>query len=134
MNRVPSRETVGKQSGIIVFHQVNVGKGGADMDISLQQAWDAGADIVMVQEPWTMLRDENFITKSHPGYNSHIPAGGMRVRPRAITFTRKKLRTTQIFPSGQTADYFFVLICGITFVNVYRAPGSSGTLEPLIKW
>lgn len=78
MSRVLSRETVGKQPGIIVFHQVNVGKGGTNMDIALQQAWDAGADIVMVQEPWTMLRDGNFITKSHQGYNSHIPTSTLR--------------------------------------------------------
>ncbi|KAI1003955.1 hypothetical protein K3495_g4256 [Podosphaera aphanis] len=81
-----------------------------------------------------MSRDGTSITKSHPGYNSHVPFGGERVRSRAITFFRKELRAYQIFPTERTADYCFVQISGITFVNVYRAPGPTGTLEPLLRW
>lgn len=118
-----------------MFYQVNVAKGGPNMDIAIQQAWEVGADIVMIQEPWTMCRNGTTITKSHPGYNSHIPFGGEVVRPRAITFTRKGPRATQIFPSTErTADYCFVQTSGLTFVNVYRAPGPSGSLEPLLCW
>lgn len=40
-----------RTSGILTFHQANVAKGGPNMDIALQQAWEAGADIVMIQEP-----------------------------------------------------------------------------------
>ncbi|KAI0995741.1 hypothetical protein K3495_g12439 [Podosphaera aphanis] len=57
-----------------------------------------------------------------------------KVRPRAITFSRKGLRATQIFPTERTVDYCFVQISGITFVNVYRAPSPTGTLEPLLRW
>lgn len=48
MNRTPNHDTVEKQPGIIIFHQVNVDKGGTNMDIALQQAWKAEADIMMV--------------------------------------------------------------------------------------
>lgn len=51
MNRVSSQETIGLQLSIIIFHQVNVGYGGTNMDIALQQAWDFGPDAVMIQEP-----------------------------------------------------------------------------------
>lgn len=40
MNRVSGRKTVGKQTGIIIFHQGNVGKGGTNTDLVLQQVWD----------------------------------------------------------------------------------------------
>ena len=106
------------------------------MDIASQQAWEAYAHVVMVQEPWTRKKEGGFITKSHPGYNSHIPFGGIDVRPRVVTFTRKRIQATQLFPSssGPTSDYCFVKMGGLTFVNVYCAPGTSGTLEPLLRW
>lgn len=106
------------------------------MDIALQQAWDAEAHVVLVQEPWTMKKDGEYITKSHPGYICHKPIGDRGARPRAITFSRKDIHATQIFPSslGKTGDYCFVQVAGLTFANVYRAPGPSGTLEPLLEW
>lgn len=128
MSRVASQVTVRKQPGTISFHKVNVGKGGKNMDIASQQVWDA-----MLQEPWTMFRDGHFLSKRHPGYNSHISTGDIRVRLGAITYTRKGLRTTQILPSGKSADYCFVLTYGITFVIVYCVLGPSGTLEPLMN-
>ena len=106
----------------LLFHQVNVGKGGPNMDIALQQAWDAGAHVIMVQEPWTMKKEGDFIIKSHPGFNVHKPMGEKGARPRAITFTRKCTVATQIFPyTGKTSDYCFVQVAGLIFVNVYRA-------------
>lgn len=65
------------------------------MDIALQQAWDAGAHVVMVQEPWTMQKDGEYMTKNQPGFNSHKPIGETGGRPRAITSTRKGLRASQ---------------------------------------
>lgn len=118
------------------FHQVNVGRGGQNLDIALQQAWEARAHVVMVQEPWTMRKCGYFTTKSHPGYKSHIPISPTESRPRAITFTMKGIHATQMYTNGpgQTVDYCFVQVSGITIVNVYRAPGPSGTLQPLIQW
>lgn len=132
----PSTKAPKGKYNTIHFHQVNVGRGEENTDIALQQAWDAGAHVVMVQEPWTRKKEGGFITKSHPGYNSRIPFGGTDIRPRAITFTRKGSHATQLFPqlSGPTSDYCFVKMGSLTFVNVYRAPGTSGTLEPLLRW
>ena len=132
----PSTKAPKDKHNTLHFHQVNVGRGGENTDIALQQAWDAGAHVVMVQEPWTRKKEGGFITKSHPGYNSHIPFGGTDVRPRVSTFTRKGIGATQFFPpsSGPTSDYCFVKMGSLTFVNVYRAPGTSGTLEPLLRW
>ena len=134
-NTPNSQQQQHQKNVALLFHQVNVGKGGPNMDIALQQAWDDGAHVVMFQEPWTMKKGEGFITKSHPGYNSHKQIGGKGIRPRAITFTRKGLHATRIFSSkSQTADYCFVKVSGVMFVNVYRAPGPSGTLELLFQW
>ena len=138
MNSTPNSHHHHQKLDTLLFHQVNVGKGGSNMDIALQQAWDAKVHVVIIQEPWTMRKNGEFITKSHTGFDSFIPFGNTtpRVRPRAITYVRKGLRATQVSPSasGQTLDYCFVQVNGLTFVNVYRAPGHSGTLEPLLKW
>ena len=117
------------------FHRVNDGRGGENTDIALRQAWDAGTHVFMVQEPWTRKKDGGFITESHPGYNSHILFGGIDIRPRTITFTRKGSYATQLFPplSGPTSDYYFVKMGGLTFVIEYCAPGTSGTLESLLR-
>ena len=89
---------------------MNVGRGGENTDKALQQAWDAGAQVVMVQEPWTRKKNGGFIKRSHPGYSGHIPIGGTDIRPRAITFTRKGIHVTQLLSpsSGPTSDYCFV--------------------------
>ena len=135
MSRTPnSNHSTGKYSTLL-FHQVNIGKGGPNMDTALQQVWDAEAHVVMVQEPWTMQIDGDFITKSHPGLEDHKPVGETRNRPRAITFTRKSISATQIFSAHRpTSDYCFVNVDGLTFANVYCAPGPSRSLEPLLQW
>ena len=138
MSNTPNSYHHHQKLDTLLFHQVNVGKGGPNMDIALQQAWEAEVHVVMVQEPWTMRRNGDFITKSHTGFDSFVPFGNTaaRSRPRAITFVRKGLQAAQISPSSssQSSDYCFVQVCGLTFVNVYRAPGHSETLEPLLSW
>ena len=135
MSNTPTSRHQPKKNNALLFHQVNVGKGGPNMDIAQQQAWDGGADVVMVQEPWTMKKGEGFITKRQPGYNSHKAIERKVIRAMAITFTRKGLHATQIFYStSQTNDYCFVKVLGVMFVNVCRAPGPSGNLEPLLQW
>ena len=62
---------------ILLFHQVNVENCGQNMEIVLQQAWDAEAHKVMVQEPWTLLKDGEFTTKSHPGFDSFVRFGNI---------------------------------------------------------
>lgn len=83
-----------------------------------------------------MQREGKFTTKSHPGFMCHIPIGALATQPRTFTFTRKGLQATQLFPRGpgQTADYCFVQLENITFLNIYRAPGPSGSLDHMLLW
>ncbi len=118
------------------FMSVNVGRGGPTQDIALSRAYGLGADIVLIQEP--VWNKHTKATVSHPGYICHTPYGGEEVRPRAVTYTRKSDRivsTTQIFPSATpTGDYCWVVVNGITFLNVYKAPNDSSAIQPLISW
>lgn len=90
--------------------------------------------MIMMQEPWIMKKEGDFISKSYPGFNAHIPMREKDTHPRAITFTRKYLVATQIFSyTRKKSDYCFVQVSGLIFVNVYRAPGPSGPLLPLLQ-
>lgn len=62
--------------------------------------------------------------------------GAAGTRPRAISFIRKVLVATQIYPSPQNQinDYCFVQVCGVMFINLYRVPGFEETLDPLLRW
>lgn len=75
---------------------------------------------------------------SHPGYICNLPHGGEKVRPRAVTYTRKDDRTIsarQLFPCTKlTGDYCWVLVNGVTFLNVYKAPRDTSAVQPLINW
>ena len=117
---------------------MNVGKGGPNVDIALQQAWDAEVHICMVKKSRTLQEDGEFTTKSIPDFDSFIPFENTspKPRPRAVTFVRKGHRAAQISPSSsiQSSDYCFAQICGLTFVNIYRAPGHSGNSYPLRNW
>lgn len=129
--RVPSRPPP-----TLNFMSINVGRGGATQDITLSRAYELGVDVLLIQEPLWNKRTKT--TKSHPGYICHIPHGGVDVRPRAVTYTQNSGRVvsaTQIFPSTTpTADYCWVLVNGITFFNVYKAPNDSTAIRPIISW
>ena len=56
-----------EKTNTLLFHQVNVGKGGSNMDTALQKAVDTEVHVVMIQEPLTMRKNGDFITKSHIG-------------------------------------------------------------------
>lgn len=118
------------------FMSINVGRGGSTQDIALSRAYELGVDVLLIQEPlWNKKAKE---TRSHPGYTCHIPYGGVEVRPRAVTYTRKndKVKSaTQIFPCATlTGDYCWVVVNGITFFNVYKAPSDSTAIRPLVNW
>ena len=102
-------------------------------DISFSREHALGVDVVLVQEPWWSER-----TKAHPHFDRHIPFGGVNVRPRAITYTRKdpqRINAAQQFPSScLTRDYCWVIVNGITFLNVYKAPSESSAMQPLLNW
>ena len=102
---------------VLNFTSINVGRGGTTQDIALARAGEIRIDVLLVQEPWWSER-----TKSHPGFVCHLPFGGTGVRPRAATYTRKNMKeidAVQIFSSSTlTGDYCWVIVNGITFMNV----------------
>lgn len=67
-----------------------------------------------------------------------MPFGGVDVRPRAVTYTRendKEIKATQMFPHpSSTGDYCWVVVNGITFVNVYKAPKNPEVIQLLTPW
>ncbi|KAI0991611.1 hypothetical protein K3495_g16576, partial [Podosphaera aphanis] len=67
-----------------------------------------------------------------------MPYGGVDVRPRAVTYTRKdakNIQAVQESPSSRlTGDYCWVKVNGITFLNVYKEPHNSSAVEPLLEW
>lgn len=59
------------------------------------------------------------------------------MRPRAITYVRKDVAigATQIFRCDNlNADYCWVVVNGVTFLNVYKPPHDISTVQPLISW
>ncbi|KAI0996072.1 hypothetical protein K3495_g12109 [Podosphaera aphanis] len=115
---------------------INVGRGGSTHDIALSRAYELGVDVVLIQEPCWNKRKKS--TRSHPGYMCHTPCGGVDIRPRAVTYTRKSDRVitaTQVFPCATpTGDYCWEVVNGITFFNVYKASRDSKAYLPIVNW
>ncbi|KAI0994152.1 hypothetical protein K3495_g14029, partial [Podosphaera aphanis] len=115
---------------------INLGRGGATQDIALFRAYELGVDVLQIQEPVWQKRTKT--TKSHLGYTCHISCGGIDIRPRAVTYTRKCDRivsATQIFPCATpTGDYCWVVVKGITLFNVYKAPNDPNAVQPIVNW
>ena len=115
---------------------INVGRGGQSHDIALSRAYELGVDVVLIQEPlWKKITNE---IKSHPGYDCHIPHGGVNARPRALTYTlinRRIYSATQIFPCDPlTADCCWVLVNGVTLLNVYKEPIDPTAIRQILSW
>lgn len=122
-----------RPSHSLKFMSINVGRGGATQDITLARACELYIDVLLIQEPWWSGQ-----TKSHPFYDCHIPFGGIGVRPRAVTYTRRnttEIMANQSFPSTvPTGDYCWVTVNNITFLNVYKEPHNPSAVQPLLNW
>lgn len=118
----------------ITFLCANLGKGGPSNDIILQAAWDAGTDVLLIQEPWASRNNDSWLIKSHPGFDRYSPntGGADTPRPRSAIYTRKGRDTQQKFLCGTSPDFAAVVIDNVTFVSIYRAPGVA--LPPLLSW
>lgn len=112
---------------------INVGRRGTAHDIALCRACELKFDVLLVQEPWW-----RGCTKSHLFFDQHIPFCGNDLRPRAVIYTRKNAReiaASQIFPSSfLTADYCWVVVNEITFLNKYKEPHNSEAVKPFLDW
>ena len=118
----------------ISFLCANLGRGDPAKDIILQSAWDSGTDVLLIQEPWTQHKDGHWLTKSHPGFDRHLPprVAANSSRPRSLNYTRKGIKCQQQAVCETSPDLTAVTVEGVTFVSIYRATGAD--LLPLLSW
>lgn len=120
--------------------QSNVARTPATHDIALNLAWEAGYDVLLVQEPWTELNRHNRkLTKTHPGFDTFSPVEDWTEepkRPRVLTYVRKRKDITAHHVRPFTSpDCCMVEVNGVLLANVYRRTGyAPGVLEMLEKW
>ncbi|POS83188.1 hypothetical protein EPUL_004740, partial [Erysiphe pulchra] len=62
-----------------------------------------GTDVLLLQEPWASKKDNERLTKSHPGYEKHtsVRTGTLTERQRAIIYTRKGGDFNAVHPDWQ---------------------------------
>lgn len=118
--------------------QANVGKGGASHDCALALADTGNYDIVLIQEPWTALRDGRCLTKTHTAYDTFSPVliwEDNDSRPRVMTYVtrRGKLTAEQLRPIP-SRDLLWIKASGITILNLYREQGTPEVLGHLERW
>ncbi|XP_044720135.1 endonuclease-reverse transcriptase domain-containing protein [Hirsutella rhossiliensis] len=96
--------------------QANVGKIPPAHDTALALADSERYDIILLQEPWTGLKDGRCLTKTHPAYDTFSPVtdwDGRDTRPRVMTYVRRS--------AGLVADQ-------------KRPPDYDAALEILLGW
>jgi len=130
MNRHQAKKRI--HHGVQVF-QANVGRGGPAHDLALHFAYQAGSDVVLLQEPWTQTAPGRRLTKTHPGYRTLIPIDDWTSRPRVMTYIRRGVGYRINQPTaGLSRDLLQVVLqqpghSAMTIWNVYNAPrGSEG--------
>lgn len=115
---------------------VNVQNSGTSNDTALALGHQHEYDVIQVQEPYAAWLGGRQMLKTHPGFKTFappVPWTSQHDTPRAITYVRKGLRTYQL-PIAHTRYAVWVVIQGVTFVNMYRSPRQSETLEALLRW
>ncbi|KAM4060907.1 endonuclease-reverse transcriptase domain-containing protein [Hirsutella rhossiliensis] len=99
--------------------QANVGKIPPAHDTALALADSERYDIILLQEPWTGLKDGRCLTKTHPAYDTFSPVtdwDGRDTRPRVMTYVRRS--------AGLVADQR----------DLRRLPDYDAALEILLGW
>jgi ribonuclease HI len=133
---VGSRDKNHRDGTLRVF-QANVNRAAACHDVALNLAAQHGYDVVLLQEPSTFTtRDGSPRTVTHPTFDAYTPVTyweDNEQRPRVLTYVRRseKLYAEQLHPpEGTTRDYLWILVNGITVINVYRQ--GDQTLDKLL--
>ncbi len=109
--------------------QVNVGKRYDCHKAALETAFQARADVVLIQEPAATPRIQR--TQTHPAFRIFIPQDTWQDRPRTMTYVRKDNNLTVSQPSfNLSSDLLHITISGPGFPplhiwNVYNAPARS---------
>ncbi|KAK7177446.1 RNA-directed DNA polymerase from transposon x-element, partial [Paraphaeosphaeria sporulosa] len=101
---------------------------------ALEHAFQEDIDIICIQEPatWPGTR-----TSNHPSYNLHPPTTGWddpaeweTLRPRVLIYTRKGSRLqTHTTDAPQDRDRQWLIVNGISILNIYRQPQTTPVLE-----
>ncbi|KAK4170618.1 hypothetical protein QBC36DRAFT_145343, partial [Triangularia setosa] len=111
----------GRRSGLS-FLQANVAKKPGAHDTLLNLGWERAADIILVQEPWTAVKEGRRLTKTHGGYQHYTPVEEwMAGPPRTMVYVRKPRGGTQrIIGREGHRDICAVEVCGTVWVSLYR--------------
>ena len=136
MNRRPRRQHRDKR--LFRVFQANVGKNGPSHDCALALADAERYEVILLQEPWTQVRDSRCLTKTHPAYDTYSPVStweDIDTRPRVMTYIRRgaRLLADQQRPA-LSRDILWLVVNGVTLVNVYREPNVDTALEVLFAW
>jgi hypothetical protein len=126
-----------RRKSLSIF-QANVAKTGPAHDCALALADAEQYDIVLLQEPWTAIRDQRCLTKTHPSYDTFSPVSHWTdtdTRPRVMTYVRwrPELLADQFQPAV-SRDLLWLTVNEVTVVNVYRQPFHDAALETLLRW
>ncbi|KAL6405980.1 reverse transcriptase domain protein [Ilyonectria robusta] len=84
------------------------------------------------------MRNDRCTTKNHTAYRTFSPVStwkGNSTRPRVMTYVslRSKLNADQLKPTP-SRDILLIRAGGISFLNIYRQPGTLETLNFLDRW
>lgn len=91
-------------------------------------------DVIHVQEPYAVWANDSLIFKDHPWYMAFAhPATSEHDTPRVMTYVREGLKAKPLAIS-ESRYTLWVVIEGVTFVNVYCQPEHHESLEPLLQW
>ncbi|CCC14518.1 unnamed protein product [Sordaria macrospora k-hell] len=106
-------------------------------EIALQAASEAGADVIMIQEPRTWFYEDRCGIPGHPLYALYTPARtwieDAATHPRVATYVRNGMAAGG-YTLGDTRDLLWVKTQGVTFVNIYRRSNDASALELLQNW
>ena len=69
--------------------QANVNKSALAHCLLLEQGFAQRADLILIQEPWTLPDLDRRITKWHPAYDTHPPVADWSNRPRVMSYSLK---------------------------------------------
>ena len=137
MNRdsTPSCDSL-NNSRLRIF-QANVARARDTHEIALQAASEAGADVIMIQEPRAWFYEGRLGIPGHPLYALYTPVRTWTkettTHPRVATYVRKGVAAVG-FTLSHTRDLLWVETQGVTFVNIYRRSNDFSALELLQSW
>ena len=127
----------GPTQGYITVIQHNAGKRDVAHHTALQQAYEQGTDILLLQEPYCPVNHSQggFIGLTHPSFHLLLPQptndpSSIAIRPRALAYIRKnRISVTPCYEICSDPDLQIIKIFGIeTFyiINIYNEKARGG--------